>query len=380
MPAGGASLRRVRGRSAFDTSRSFLVEPGHQPSPACRRCAVESPFLRHSTPGCSVPRASGHRPRVELLHSNVSNRRARSVVLFSTQSRRRSASRAFSRAIASLVRCSAVGAALGAREASLRRRSLVRSPGVRLGACSSSPVDSAADTTTPRRHHHAAIEWRPDRVGDVREGDMPAPGPISRDAIGLHALRHGRLQRIDPPDLRYPYPPVTPGELLDMARLDPDLPKPSCTPVFATMDGDGTGEKLRMAWRIAQRLLLHLCTQPPTAYSARASVNCADCSLYPATARCQTAVAPRTFHTNRHRQAQPTCSRAQSPDIPQLPPPRNVWSPHEVGPARHSSSADRAGRFGGRRRRRSGRRAAQARAACPLVVLGRPGDFATPTW
>src|SRR6202034_171862 len=45
-------------------------------------------------------------------------------------------------------------------------------------------------------------------------------------------------------------------------------------------------------------------------------------------------------------------------------------SPHEVGPARHPPSSDRAGRFATRRRRGSAGRAAQAWPACPVAVLG----------
>ena len=48
------------------------------------------------------------------------------------------------------------------------------------------------------------------------------------------------------------------------------------------------------------------------------------------------------------------------------------WSPHEVGPPRHSPSPDCVGRFGGRRRRGPRGRIAQARPARALVGLGRP--------
>src|SRR5882757_9430399 len=47
VPAGGASLRRVRGRDSFESSRGFLVEPGHQLAPGLMTdCAVEASFLR----------------------------------------------------------------------------------------------------------------------------------------------------------------------------------------------------------------------------------------------------------------------------------------------------------------------------------------------
>jgi hypothetical protein len=58
----------------------------------------------------------------------------------------------------------------------------------------------------------------------VGEGGMPAPGPISRDAIGLHTRWHGAAAaEADPPDLGHPHLPVTPVELFDLAWLEPDL-------------------------------------------------------------------------------------------------------------------------------------------------------------
>ena len=123
-----------------------------RPHPLRRMARLRPRFCATSSPGCStVPRAVrviARRSRASMRI--VSKRRAMSVVAFSTQSLRRSVSRALSFAIDCFVRARR----LEPRFARARRCcSTVKrfdSPGVRPGACSSSPVDNAADTTTPR--------------------------------------------------------------------------------------------------------------------------------------------------------------------------------------------------------------------------------------
>jgi hypothetical protein len=79
-----------------------------------------------------------------------SNRRAMPVLAFSAQSLRRSVSRARSRATANLARVRRFDPRRARASFRSSRRRRVRSGAVRPGACSSSPVDRAAETATPR--------------------------------------------------------------------------------------------------------------------------------------------------------------------------------------------------------------------------------------
>ena len=156
----------------------------------CRRIARLSPrFCATRTPGWSkVPRAERVIARTSSFSTRiVSNRRARSVVLlFHPISPPVCLSR-FELRDRQLGALSAVGTRLGAREASLlpvQPKPLTRCKVRRMqqfpGGQRCRHRHTAIDT------NNAAIAGRGDRVGDVREGGMPAPGPISRDAIGLH--------------------------------------------------------------------------------------------------------------------------------------------------------------------------------------------------
>ena len=107
VPTRRASLRRIRGRDLLDWAVSLVLQTRSErpPTTAADR-TVEPAFCATRTPGCStVPRAErviARTSRASILIE--SNRRAISVVAFSTQSLRRSPSRAFSFAIARLVR------------------------------------------------------------------------------------------------------------------------------------------------------------------------------------------------------------------------------------------------------------------------------------
>ncbi len=109
-------------------------------------------FWATPVPGFSrVPRAERVIARTSSSSTLMtSNRRARSVVVFSTQSLRRSLSRAFSLATARFVCTRRFDPRLARASRCCNTVNRFDSPRVRPGACSSSPVDSAADTTTPR--------------------------------------------------------------------------------------------------------------------------------------------------------------------------------------------------------------------------------------
>ncbi len=153
VPTYRASLRRVRGCDPFEPARGLVVEPGNQPTPPLMTDgAVEAPFLRYPSARvfhCAA-RGAGHRPHVEVLHANgVESARQIGRRLFDPIASPVGFTRLELRNRQFDAR-SAVGATLARARRCSRQRNRVRSPGVRPGACSNSPVDNAADTDTPR--------------------------------------------------------------------------------------------------------------------------------------------------------------------------------------------------------------------------------------
>ena len=153
--------------------------------------AVEPTFLRHSRARLLDGAAGGprHRPHVKCPTVIKSNRRARSVVDFSTQSFRRSRSRALSFAIARFVFSRRWDPRL--RRASRRCKTVNRfdSPGVRPGARSDSPVDSAADTTTPLQP--LIVMWRHADLSKpfIHTGFTPSWAAVCAEEKVPHGLR-----------------------------------------------------------------------------------------------------------------------------------------------------------------------------------------------
>ena len=153
VPAYAASLRGVRGRDLLDPTKSLVLQPrGEQTPSASANGPVEAALLCHALAGRSaVPRADRVIARTSSASMRiVSKRRAISVVAFSTQSWRRSRSRALSCAIDCFVRARRLEPRFARARRCCSTVNRFDSPGVRPGACSSSPVDNAADTTTPR--------------------------------------------------------------------------------------------------------------------------------------------------------------------------------------------------------------------------------------
>jgi hypothetical protein len=92
------------------------------------------------------------------------------------------------------------------------------------------------------------------------ERDMPAPGPITSNAVRLHTRgQRSCPAELDLSDLGNPHAPVAPVELFDMARLEADLSETlmhaSLAPRRATMDA--AEEVPHCLGEVAQRLLLH---------------------------------------------------------------------------------------------------------------------------
>ena len=263
VPARGASLRRVRSWDAFGSARGLMVETGNQPAPPLTtNRPIEVPFLRDPNTRMfnRAARRAHHRPHVKVLHPNRAEP-ARQIGggLFDPVAsaigfaRFESGDRQFGAR-------SAVGATLGAREALLQ----AAQPSL-LTRCKAGGVQQLSGRQCRRHRHtaidtdHAGIPRARDRAGDVREGDMPAPGPIPSDAIRLNTRGNASCPaEAHPPDLGHQHPSVAPVELLDMARLDPNLPKalmhaglaPRGTPMGASEEIlHGLGE-------VPQRLLL----------------------------------------------------------------------------------------------------------------------------
>ena len=116
--------------------------------------------------------------------------------------------------------------------------------------------------------HHAAVTGSGDGVGDGCKCDVPAPGAIQGDSIGLHGVGDGTgPPEPHPPDLGYPDLPITAAQPLDVARFDSDLPESlvlaRLAPRRATMGA--VKEVAHRLGEVPQRLLLHglrPCCQP----------------------------------------------------------------------------------------------------------------------
>ena len=153
VPARGASLRRIGGRDLLDPTVGLVPQTrGEQPPTAAADRPVQPALLRNANTGPlhGSPHSAGHRPHVKGFDpdrveaaSNVSRELFDPVLAPVGLARFQLRDRPFrSRAPG--------GATRGPGEPLLQHRQPLRLTPVRLGACSSSPVDSAADTTTPR--------------------------------------------------------------------------------------------------------------------------------------------------------------------------------------------------------------------------------------
>ena len=107
MPAHRATLRRVGGRDLLDPSIGFVLQPrGEQTPTTAADAPVKPAFLGNPVSGLldSSARTARHGAHIEGFDPNRVEPARESVDSFSTQSFRRSVSRALSLAIASLVR------------------------------------------------------------------------------------------------------------------------------------------------------------------------------------------------------------------------------------------------------------------------------------
>jgi hypothetical protein len=272
VPTSSASLRRVHRRDPFESSRDLVVEAGNQPTPPLTTdFTVEAPLLCHPHPRLvkRAARRASHRSHVEVLHPNgVEPARQVGGGLFHPIT----SPIGFARlkfGDGQLGSRSALRSMLRSREASLQ----TAQPGLFTGG-QARGVQQLAGRQCHRDRHpaintdHTAIARSRDPVGDTHEGDMPAPRPIPRDAIGLHAGGHGAgATEADPADLRHQHPRIPSIQFLDMTGLDPDLSKTFMHAGFAPRRTPmGAGEEVAHGLgKVAQRLLLHglgSCPQP----------------------------------------------------------------------------------------------------------------------
>ena len=240
VPACGASLRRVRGRDLLDPAGSLVLQASDQLAPTTSADrAVKPAFLSDSDTRSlnSAARGTGHRPDVEVLDPDHVDPPCQigggllhpvlaPIPLAGFQFRDR-----LFRLLA------AVGAAPAPREPLLRHFQPFRLTRAKAGG-----VQQFAGRQRGRHHNtavdtdHAAVPWADDRIGDVREGDMPAAGPITCNPVRFDAFGYrSRQAKPHPSDLRHPYPRESAVQPFDVTRFDCDLSKPLVDTGFAPL-------------------------------------------------------------------------------------------------------------------------------------------------
>jgi hypothetical protein len=178
VPTHRAALRRVGGRILLDPTGSFLLQPRCAQAPTTTADpAIKTSLLGDLAPGLldSSARAAHHRPHIKGFNANrVETTRDISAEL-STQSVRRAASRAFSFAIASLVRAPIRGALRAGQ-------TLLQHPRPRSFTTTQAWDAPQITGRQSRRHrnpavdaHHRTISRAGDLLRDMRERHTPAP-------------------------------------------------------------------------------------------------------------------------------------------------------------------------------------------------------------
>ncbi len=212
VPARGASLRRVRSRDLSYPAESLVLQTRDQQAPATSSDrAVEPTLLGHSRTRLldGAARGTRHRPHIKGLDPDHVEPSCEigggfldpvltPIPLASFQCR----DRPF-RPLA------AVGTAPGARKPLLQHLQSLR-----LTAGQTGCVQQLAGRQCGRYGNstvnadHAGVARPGDRVGDVRERDVPAASPIPSDPVGLDTWWHWpRQAKPHPPDLGHPDPP-----------------------------------------------------------------------------------------------------------------------------------------------------------------------------
>src|ERR1035437_4469568 len=199
-----------------------------RPQPDLRMPRLRRAFCATFLPGfCTVPRAERVMPLTLRFSTRMtSNLRARSVLVFSAQSLRRSPSLAFNRPSRVLTFLAAVRHAPGAGESALQ-------PQEPAGFLQAQPARTGhltrgqrhRDSDTPVHADDAAGAGRGHRVGDHSERDMPTARPVAGDAVRLPASEGAAAFELHPADLRHQHAAACPVVLPDPQRLRADNPQ-----------------------------------------------------------------------------------------------------------------------------------------------------------
>ena len=272
MPAQAASLRRVRGRDVLDPARGFMLQTRSEQAPtAAGDRTVQTAFLGNTPTRLlhRCPRRAGHRTHVKCFNADriepaydirggFFDPVLTSVGLAGLEVRD-----------CSLCASSPVGATLGAGQALLQH---LQPPG--LTAAQARGVQQLTGRQGGRHRnatvdaHHGAVAGRGEGFRCVGERDMPAAGPITGDAVGLHAFRNRpRQAKPDPTDLGHPHTAQPAVQTLDVMSFHRDLPEALMHTRFAPRRAAmRCREKVtHRLGEIPQRLLLHrlrACRQP----------------------------------------------------------------------------------------------------------------------
>jgi hypothetical protein len=273
VPARGASLRRVRSRNLLDPAGGFVLQACDELAPATSTDrAVESAFLGHSRARSldGTVRRPCHRSYLEVLDfDHVEPPRDVGGCLFDPilppvsfadfQFRDRT-----------FYLGSAIGTAPATRQSLLQGLQPFRLAR-RQGGCAQEFAGRQR-----RRHDnpavdadHGAIARTGDRLGDVRERNVPAARAITSNPVGLDAVwERPREAEPHPSDLGHPDSTKSAVQPFNLVWLHTNLSKPlmqtGFTPLWLAVRA--IEEVLHRLREIAERLLLHRLTasaKPP---------------------------------------------------------------------------------------------------------------------
>ena len=268
VPTRGATLRRVCSRDLLDPAEGLVLQTRDEQAPSTSADrAIEPAFLRDSRTWLfrGAARGARHRPHVEVLDpdhvepprqvgAGLLDPVLTPIPLAGFQFRDRS----FRRPV-TVGTPPATGQPLLQHLQPLRLSwSKARRAEQLAGRQRRGHGDTAVDA------YHAAVTRTGDRVGDVRERDMPTTSPITSNPVGPDTLGH-RPREAKPhgTDLRYPDPTKTVVQPPDVMRFHSDLSKPFMHPGLAPCRAAvrASEEAVHGLREISQRLLLH-CLAP----------------------------------------------------------------------------------------------------------------------
>ena len=264
MPAVRASLRSKRCRDEFQPPRGFVLQAGHQQSPALAAdLTVKAAFLRDAGARAfsSAARRAGHCAHLQVLDTDgvVAARQiggglfhpVTAAICFTSTHPRDGQPGS----------CAPLRSALCPSQTLLQPAQPLSFTGTKTRNRQQLPARQRhRDRHSAIHTHHAAIAGPRNGVRDHSKSDVPAPRAIQGDSVGLHGVCDGAgPAEAHPADLGYPYLPVAVVEPFDVARFDSDLTESlvfaGLAPRRATV---GAVQKAaNRLGEVPQRLLLH---------------------------------------------------------------------------------------------------------------------------